>query len=48
MSLPAGSYSMDHSAASYVYDPQGRLRLYARYGSGVPPMVEDVKTLLQG
>jgi len=42
------SYSMDHSAASYVYDPQGRLRLYARYGSGVPPMVEDVKTLLQG
>ena len=27
------SYSMDHSAASFVYDPQGRLRLYARYGS---------------
>jgi protein SCO1/2 len=23
-----GSYTMDHSAASYVYDPQGRLRLY--------------------
>ena len=28
------SYTMDHSAASYVYDPKGRLRLYARYGSG--------------
>jgi len=42
------SYSMDHSAASYVYDPQGRLRLYARYGTGVAPMVADVKTLLQG
>ena len=41
------SYSMDHSAASYVYDPQGRLRLYARYGAGVAPMVTDVKTLLQ-
>ena len=41
------SYSMDHSAASYVYDPQGRLRLYARYGAGVAPMVADVKTLLQ-
>lgn len=40
------SYSMDHSAASFVYDPQGRLRLYARYGSGVAPMVADVKTLL--
>lgn len=40
------SYSMDHSAASFVYDPQGRLRLYARYGAGVPPMVADIKTLL--
>jgi len=40
------SYSMDHSAASFVYDPQGRLRLYARYGAGVPPMLADVKTLL--
>jgi len=40
------SYSMDHSAASYVYDPQGRLRLYARYGAGVPAMVSDLKALL--
>jgi protein SCO1/2 len=29
-----GSYTMDHTAASYVYDPKGRLRLYVRYGSG--------------
>ncbi len=40
------SYSMDHSAASYIYDPEGRLRLYARYGAGVAPMVSDVKALL--
>ncbi|MDB5879050.1 MAG: photosynthetic protein synthase [Variovorax sp.] len=40
------SYTMDHSAASYVYDTQGRLRLYARYGAGVAPMVADVKTLI--
>lgn len=40
------SYTMDHSAASYVYDPQGRLRLYARYGAGVAPMVADVRTLI--
>ena len=26
------SYSMDHSAASFVYDTEGRVRLYARYG----------------
>ena len=33
------SYSMDHSAASFVYDPQGRLRLYARFGTPIPAMV---------
>ena len=41
------SYSMDHSAASFVYDPQGRLRLYERYGAGVPALVSDLKTLLK-
>jgi protein SCO1/2 len=41
------SYSMDHSAASFVYDSEGRLRLYARYGAGVPAMVSDVKALLK-
>jgi protein SCO1/2 len=41
------SYSMDHSASSFVYDTQGRLRLYARYGAGVAPMVSDVKALLK-
>lgn len=40
------SYSMDHSAASFIYDRQGRLRLYARYGGGVAPMVADIKALL--
>ena len=42
------SYTMDHSAQSYVYDPQGRLRLYSRYGSGVRALVEDVTLLLKG
>jgi protein SCO1/2 len=42
------SYSMDHSAASFIYDTEGRLRLYARYGTGVEPMVSDVKALLAG
>ena len=41
------SYSMDHSAGSYVYDAQGKLRLYARYGSGAQPLAADVKLLLQ-
>ena len=42
-----GSYSMDHSAASYVYDPKGQLRLYTRYGSGPQSLAEDLKLLLK-
>ena len=42
------SYSMDHSAASYVYDTQGRLRLYTRYGSGAQALADDLKLLLKG
>ena len=41
-----GSYTMDHSAASFVYDPDGRLRLYARYGSGPQALANDIKQLL--
>jgi len=40
------SYSMDHSAASFVYDPQGRLRLYERYGVETPALVSDLKALI--
>jgi protein SCO1/2 len=40
------SYSMDHSAGSYVYDTQGRVRLYTRYGSGAPALAGDIQLLL--
>jgi protein SCO1/2 len=43
-----GSYTMDHSAATYLYDPQGRLRLYSRYGGGAQPLLSDIKGLMQG
>jgi len=42
-----GSYTMDHSAASYVYDTQGRLRLYTRYGSGGQALASDLQLLLK-
>jgi protein SCO1/2 len=42
-----GSYVMEHTAASYVYDPQGRLRLYVRYGSGADALLADVRQLLK-
>jgi protein SCO1/2 len=41
-----GSYTMDHTAGSYVYDTQGRLRLFVRYGSGAEALAADLKTLL--
>jgi protein SCO1/2 len=42
-----GSYTMDHSAGSYLYDPQGRLRLYSRYGNKVDGLVADIRLLLK-
>ncbi len=41
------SYSMDHSAGSYVYDTKGNLRLYVRYGSPAKDLVADLKQLLK-
>lgn len=41
------SYTMDHSAASLVYDTQGRLRLYTRYGSGAQALASDLALLLK-
>ena len=41
------SYTMDHSAASYVYDTQGRLRLYTRYGTGAAALASDIALLLK-
>ena len=41
------SYTMDHSAGSYVYDTQGKLRLFTRYGTGPKPLADDIKMLLK-
>jgi protein SCO1/2 len=41
------SYTMDHSAGSYVYDTHGKLRLYTRYGTGAAPLAADIKLLLK-
>ena len=42
------SYSLDHSAGNYIYDTQGRLRLYNRYGSGAEGLTQDIRLLLKG
>lgn len=43
-----GSYTVDHSAGSYVYDPAGRLRLYVRHGQPADAIAHDLKLLLAG
>jgi protein SCO1 len=43
-----GSYTMDHSAGSYVFDPQGRLRLFVSNGQGADVYVHDLRELLRG
>ena len=41
-----GTYTLDHSAGTYLFDPQGRLRVYERYGAGPQVLTQDVKILL--
>ena len=41
-----GNYLMDHSAGTYVYDTQGRLRLLMPYGTSAPVIASDLKVLL--
>lgn len=40
------SYTMDHTAASYVFDTQGRIRLYVRHNTPPADLAADLKTLL--
>nr|WP_229882919.1 SCO family protein [Pseudorhodoferax aquiterrae] len=42
------AYTMDHSAGTYLFDPQGRIRLYSRYGSGAKDLHADIRQLLDG
>ncbi|WP_426104068.1 SCO family protein [Massilia sp. TSP1-1-2] len=41
-----GAYSMDHTAGSYVFDQQGKIRLFVRHGKGATPIAQDIKLLL--
>ena len=40
------SYTMDHTAGSYVFDAKGRVRLFTRYGTGAQALADDLKILL--
>jgi protein SCO1/2 len=40
------TYTMDHTAGSYVFDTKGRVRLFTRYGMGAEALQADLKQLL--
>jgi protein SCO1/2 len=42
----AGSYTMDHTAGSYVFDTNGKVRLFTRYGTGAEALKHDLQLLL--
>ncbi len=42
------NYTIDHTASSYAYDPQGRLRLLIRHGETPQNIAADLKLLLDG
>lgn len=43
-----GFYTVDHSAGLFIYDPQGRLRLFVRDGEEAAKITADLKVLLAG
>jgi protein SCO1/2 len=42
-----GSYTMDHTAVTYVLDPKGRVRLALRHDQSAADIAADLKVLLR-
>ena len=40
------SYTLDHTAATYVFDRNGKIRLFVRNGQSTEAIVHDIKQLL--
>jgi len=40
------SYTIDHTAGSYVFDRDGRIRLFVRHATDVDSLVADLKRLI--
>ena len=41
------SYTIDHTAGSYAFDSEGRLRLYIKHAQGPETLAHDLKELLK-
>ncbi|MCK6387347.1 SCO family protein [Zoogloea sp.] len=42
------AYTVDHSTGTYVFDPQGRLRLYVKHGEKPELIAADIRKLIAG
>ena len=42
-----GCYTMDHSTGTFMFDPQGRLRVYVSHGQGPDVFAHDLRELLR-
>ncbi len=40
------TYTVDHTAGSYIFDTKGKVRLFTRYGGGAQALADDLKLLL--
>lgn len=40
------SYSMDHTSGSYVFDQDGKIRLFVRHGKGAASIAQDIRQIL--
>ena len=45
--LSPDTYTIDHTAGSYIFDPKGQLRLYVKHGQGPAVLAQDLKAVLQ-
>lgn len=43
-----GTYTIDHTAGSYIFDPRGHLRLFVKHGTAPQQLADDLRLLLQG
>ena len=42
-----GAYTVDHSAGTFIFDPNGKLRVYVGYGQGPDVFAHDIRELLK-
>lgn len=42
------SYTLDHSVGSYVFDTNGKIRLFVAYGQKPERLISDIQVLLRG